>query len=128
MKLIDAPVGMFEHNGTLALKTEYSTQHKCGTITPDCYIVDSGEYFWSGTNDVETRNNLEVTPVEVEVVRHGKWIDRGWDGDFSWQIDGRGSCWRVYECSECQCRTKRETDYCPSCNARMDKEDVDEQL
>lgn len=124
MKLIDAPVGMFEYNGTLALKTEYSTEVN-GIGTPDCYTVDSGEFFWGGTYYADERNNLEVEPVEVEVVRHGKWIDRGWDGDFSWQIGGRGSCWRVYECSECQCRTKRETDYCPSCNARMDKEAAD---
>lgn len=86
MKLIDAPVGMFEYNGTLALKTEYSTEVN-GIGTPDCYIVDSGEFFWGGTYYADERNNLEVEPVEVEVVRHGKWIDRGWDGDFSWQID-----------------------------------------
>lgn len=59
---------------------------------------------------------------DVAEVRHGRWIDKGWDGDFSWQIDGCGSCWRVYECSECQCKTSAKTDYCPNCGARMDKE------
>ena len=66
--------------------------------------------------------------ADVVEVRHGKWLDKGWDGDFSWQIDGRGSCWRVYECSECQCKTSAKTDYCPNCGALMDgKEDEDGQ-
>lgn len=60
--------------------------------------------------------------ADVVEVRRGRWLDKGWDGDFSWQIDGRGSCWRVYECSECQCKTSAKTDYCPNCGARMDKE------
>ena len=64
MRLIDAPVGLFEHNGNLALKTEYSTIHKDGTSTPDCYLVESGEYFWGGAKTVAERNNLEVKPVE----------------------------------------------------------------
>lgn len=64
--------------------------------------------------------------ADVAEVRHGRWIDKGWDGDFSWQIDGRGSCWRVYECSECQCKTSAKTDYCPNCGARMDKENEHE--
>ena len=71
---------------------------------------------------------LKEPTADVAPVRHGRWIDKGWDGDFSWQISGRGSCWRVYECSECQCKTKRETDYCPFCNAKMDKEDEHEQI
>lgn len=63
MRLIDAPVGLFEHNGNLALKTEYSTIHKDGTSTPDCYLVESGEYFWGGAKTVAERNNLEVKPI-----------------------------------------------------------------
>ena len=60
--------------------------------------------------------------VEAEPVRHGRWIDLGLEGDFSWQLDGRGSCWRVYECSECYgrlCGTPK-TNYCPKCGAKMD--------
>lgn len=67
-----------------------------------------------------------IPAADVVEVRHGRWLDKGWDGDFSWQIDGRGSCWRVYECSECQCKTSAKTDYCPNCDARMDKEDEHE--
>ena len=48
IKLIEAPIGLFEVDGILVLKTEYSTRHEDGTITPDCYITKFGEYFvWS---------------------------------------------------------------------------------
>ena len=69
------------------------------------------------------RIELLIPADDVAEVRHGRWIDKGWDGDFSWKIDGRGSCWKVYECSECQCKTSAKTDYCPNCGARMDEED-----
>lgn len=65
IKLIDAPIGLFEVDGILVLKTEYSTQHEDGSITPDCYIIESGEYFWGGVDSVEERNNLEVAPVDM---------------------------------------------------------------
>jgi hypothetical protein len=65
IKLINAPVGLFDIDGVLVLKTEYSTQHEDGAITPDCYIVDSGEYFWGGVDSVDERNNLMVTPVDM---------------------------------------------------------------
>ena len=31
---------------------EIPTRHEDGAITPDCYIVDSGEYFWGGVDSV----------------------------------------------------------------------------
>lgn len=65
IKLINAPVGLFDIDGVLVLKTEYSTQHEDGAITPDCYIVGSGEYFWGGVDSVEERNNLMVTPIDM---------------------------------------------------------------
>ena len=68
MKLIEAPIGLLDCDGTIILKTDYSTPHTidCETkISPDCYIVKSGEYFWGGMDSVEARNNLEVTPVEM---------------------------------------------------------------
>ena len=65
IKLINAPVGLFDIDGVLVLKTEYSTQHEDGAITPDCYIVDSGEYFWGGVDSVAERNNLMVTPIDM---------------------------------------------------------------
>ena len=51
--------------------------------------------------------------------QEGHWIDKGWDGDWAWQIDGRGNCWRVIECSECGKGVSVESNYCPHCGARM---------
>ena len=75
IKLIDAPIGLFEVDGILVLKTEYSTRHEDGTITPDCYIIESGEYFWGGVDSVEERNNLEVAPVDMPTLTpQNEWV------------------------------------------------------
>lgn len=75
IKLINAPVGLFDIDGVLVLKTEYSTQHEDGAITPDCYIVDSGEYFWGGVDSVEERNNLMVTPIDMPTLTpSNEWV------------------------------------------------------
>ena len=75
IKLIDAPIGLFEVDGILVLKTEYSTRHENGTITPDCYIIESGEYFWGGVDSVEERNNLEVAPVDMPTLTPpNEWV------------------------------------------------------
>lgn len=76
IKLIDAPIGLFEVDGILVLKTEYSTRHEDGTITPDCYIIESGEYFWGGVDSVEERNNLEVAPVDMPTLTPpNEWVN-----------------------------------------------------
>ena len=55
---------------------------------------------------------LENLPAaDVVEVRHGYWYDCG-----------SLSC----RCSECGCKNNRETAYCPSCGARMGKEDEHE--
>lgn len=75
IKLIDAPIGLFEVDGILVLKTEYSTRHEDGTITPDCYIIESGKYFWGGVDSVEERNNLEVAPVDMPTLTPpNEWV------------------------------------------------------
>jgi len=64
----------------------------------------------------------EAETIDAAPVVHGKWIDKGWDGDFSWRIDGRGSCWKVIACSACGenlCGSPK-TAYCPHCGAKMD--------
>lgn len=74
----------------------------------------------------ELQNELEMIPaVDVAPVVHGRWIDKGWDGDFSWHIDGRGNCWKVISCSVCDGNLygSNETDYCPHCGAKMDLSD-----
>jgi len=52
----------------------------------------------------------------------GRWIDKGWDGDFSFRIDGRGNCWRVFECSACGKQSRSPSAYCPHCGAKMMEE------
>ena len=75
IKLINAPAGLFDIDGVLVLKTEYSTQHEDGAITPDCYIVDSGEDFWGGVDSVEERNNLMVTPIDMPTLTPpNEWV------------------------------------------------------
>ena len=66
---------------------------------------------------------MENTPtIEAEPVRHGRWIDKGVEGDFSWKLDGRGSCWRVLACSVCGKNLcgRPGSDFCPYCGAKMD--------
>lgn len=62
-------------------------------------------------------------------VKHGRWIDKGREGDFSWNIDGRGRSWSITECSVCGQRLCGipQTKYCPNCGAKMDLPAVSEQ-
>lgn len=54
----------------------------------------------------------------------GKWIDKGWHGDWQFETDGRGNCWVEYECSECGFHNKgSKSDFCPNCGADMRGED-----
>lgn len=100
MKLIDAPVGLFEYDGTLVLKTEYSIEGQGGVAIPECYIVESGELFWGGVNSTEERNNLDVAPLE----------------------------YREYACPHCQHEWLEDRDasdypnYCPACGKPLREE------
>lgn len=92
VRLIDAPVGLFEADGVLVMKTKYITRHDDGTITPDCYIVESGEYFWGGAKTIEERNNLEVVPVDMSAIIR-RWISMKerlpeWQDDVLVHYDG----------------------------------------
>ena len=60
IRLGDLPNGsLFTYNGTLALKSEYSTNE--GVI--EAYIVGSGEFFWGGTATGKDQRNLLVRRV-----------------------------------------------------------------
>lgn len=71
MKLIDVPVGLFIHNDILALKTEYGDIIN-GEYTPDCFIIESGEYFNGNTKNTSERNNLEVKPIKFKNIKFKK--------------------------------------------------------
>ena len=115
IKLINAPVGLFDIDGVLVLKTEYSTQHEDGAITPDCYIVDSGEYFWGGVDSVEERNNLMVTPIDMPTLtppNEPLTIEelREMDGAPVWIVDvgphkWYGPGWAIVDRDNCLVRT-----------------------
>lgn len=60
--LKDAPVGLFDYEGTLGIKTKTSTNGR-----PDAYIVKSGEYFWGGTTMPEICAGLTITPMRIEL-------------------------------------------------------------
>lgn len=59
------PPGMFEFDGTLALKSEYKTRSlsQPSVWQSDAYIIESGEYFWGGTSDPKKRELLTVQPL-----------------------------------------------------------------
>ena len=101
MRLIDAPVGLFLHKGEMCLKTEYIADWGI-----EAYIVSSGEVLWGNAKTAEERNNLDVTPIEAEPVRHGRW-------------DYYSST--MQECSVCKRHTPRHRyTFCPHCGAKMD--------
>lgn len=133
MILIDAPVGLLMYDGCLAFKTEYSTviQAESGEIvTPDCYVVESGEYFWGGAKTAEDRNNLNVEPIELphalldncptvdlkDLRPHGRWVQKSQQAYW-----GAG-----YACSCCGKRIGQKHaqmyKYCPICGAKMIEE------
>lgn len=60
--LADCPIGLFEYQGELCLKTEYGTND--GRI--DAYIVSSGEFFWGG-GGIAGQRKVMVTPVQVRI-------------------------------------------------------------
>ena len=52
-------------------------------------------------------------PLEAE------WIDRGWKGDWQFETDGRGNCWKAFECSNCNTISKVQTNFCSNCGTDM---------
>ena len=88
-------------------------------------FYDDGYEEWS-QKTVTVRDVLDAVCDEYTVLppaqpeaQEGHWIDKGWNGDWAWQIDGRGNCWRVIECSECGKSVSVESNYCPNCGAKM---------
>jgi hypothetical protein len=60
-KLFNCPPGLFIAGDCIGFKTEYRTE----SGLTDAYIVASGEAFWGGAKDADTRENLTVTPVGI---------------------------------------------------------------
>ena len=60
-----------------------------------------------------------IQEMETEDRPQGEWIDKGWKGDWQFETDGRGHCWKVFECSVCNGWDTRKTRFCPHCGAQM---------
>lgn len=68
VKLKDAVPGLYMYNGELIVRTEYYTPRPCDIHTPDCYIVETGEFFTGGGGvSYAQLNDLMVTPVSVQL-------------------------------------------------------------
>lgn len=69
VKLSNAPVGLFDYNGTICFKSEYGkvkTDEKGTFVKVEAFVVCSGEYFWGGAKTSRERNDLLVTPLYVK--------------------------------------------------------------
>lgn len=57
--LRDYPKGLFVHDDTLCVKTEYGNES---------YIVWSGEYFWGGAKTKEEIGDVLILPIDDSFV------------------------------------------------------------
>lgn len=88
---------------------------------------NDAEYIKLLEKELEAQRKLTAKAI-AELIKHtstiepkqGKWIDKGWHGDWQFETDGRGNCWHEYECSECGFRNKgSKNNFCPNCGADM---------
>ena len=81
------------------------------------------EWEYNGWNGAILQIGCEMIehPVDAVPVRHGKWIDEGQNDDFF-----PHHAWRCSECGEQVLEIGVPWyAYCPSCGARMDKDETD---
>lgn len=52
---------------------------------------------------------------DAQLVVHGKWMPNNFDNP------------TFFFCSKCNCVFHKKTNYCPSCGAKMDEENIDGQ-
>lgn len=64
-------------------------------------------------------NIIEMLSEKAKEPKRGEWIDKGWHGDWQFEIDGRGNCWKEFECSNCNKISNARTDFCPNCGTDM---------
>ena len=91
---------------------EYIERAAVEEMLENAQLISDGEYCGYCTEDV---NLGSIPAADVAEVRHGRWIDDGvcYECGFD-AMYYKGIPAQVY------------TDYCPSCGARMDKEDEHE--
>ena len=88
----------------------------CYATYNNCPHRDEEDYTCDGCDDIKRIESLPSAEPKT-----GKWMDKGWKGDWQFETDGRGNCWHEYECSECGFHNKgSKSNYCPNCGARME--------
>ena len=91
---------------------EYIERAAVEEMLENAQLISDGEYCGYCTEDV---NLGSIPAADVAEVRHGRWSDDG-------VCSGCGFDAMYYKGIPAQVYT----DYCPSCGARMDKEDEHE--
>lgn len=109
MRLIDADALMDAFRRYMAEKFD---REKC-VSEENCKTCESGCLWRKIVNNAPT--------VYDEPVNHGRWIN---EVELRPELYGWVPLNSVV-CSICNKSNSRETDYCPNCGAKMDKEDSD---
>ena len=82
------------------------------------YHQNNGKVNWN-----DALMEIKTAPTIEPEQKTGEWIDKGWNGEWQYQMDGRGRSWHEWQCSECNHITKgAKWNFCPNCGVRMVKE------
>ena len=122
MRLIDADVLIVELEKDEEM---FDREAEDGKQNPQNCTAGYAEAMWSRANGIRDAiiSIYGAPTIDAVKVVHGRWIDKGWKGDWQFETDGRGNCWYEYECSECGFRNKgSKSNFCPNCGAKMDGE------
>ena len=98
-------------------------------ITREAAINAVGEAIADGRSWYDAL--LRIPATDVKPIVKGEWIFQGVNGDWNWRQDGRGICWREYNCSVCGAFFRGSMDgktpkICPNCSADMQNEKGEE--
>lgn len=91
---------------------EYIEKAAVENMLETAQLISDGEYCGYCTEDVSLNS---IPAADVREVRRGRWIRDKWPSGTHKMI-----------CSECSEWSSKKSRYCPSCGARMDKEDEHE--
>lgn len=90
-----------------------------------CFIELYGIHMGMTLPNVIEPLDIVFDAPTIEERKVGKWIDKGWNGDWQYQMDGRGNSWHEWQCSECNHITKgAKWNFCPNCGAKMEEGDT----
>ncbi len=84
------------------------------------FIASSGEAHRAYSKVLDIISDMAV---DVEVKRHGKWIEYE---TTSYKNSEKGIAKKYYRCSICRNASAIRRDFCPECGAKMDGKDGEE--